>query len=88
MEALDTVVKYLVDERPKCFEDCVSWARNLFEVNFSNQIRQLLFNFPRDEKTSSGALFWSGTKRCPHPLKFDAQNVSLNHEILASYSVL
>lgn len=26
--------------------------------------------------TSSGAPFWSGPKRCPHPLEFDVNNVS------------
>ena len=76
LETLDTVVKFLLDERPRSFHDCVAWARNLFQANFSNTMRQLLFNFPADQTTSSGALFWSGTKRCPHPLKFDVKNVS------------
>lgn len=26
------------------------------------------------QTTSSGALFWSGPKRCPHPIDFDADN--------------
>merc|ERR1712038_1989380 len=38
---------------------------------FSNQILQLLHNFPEDQVTSSGAKFWSGSKRCPKPLQFD-----------------
>ena len=38
------------------------------------QIVQLLHNFPADQTTSSGALFWSGPKRCPHPLTFDVDN--------------
>ena len=79
LETLDTVVKFLLDERPRSFHDCVAWARNLFQANFSNTMRQLLFNFPADQTTSSGALFWSGTKRCPHPLKFDVKNVSALH---------
>lgn len=28
------------------------------------------------QMTSSGAPFWSGPKRCPHPIEFDADNVS------------
>ena len=74
-------MKFLVDERPHSFQDCVAWARNLFEMNFNNQMRQLLFNFPSDQTTSSGALFWSGTKRCPHELNFDLKNVSRLHHI-------
>jgi len=74
-ETLETVKRVLVEERPKTFEDCVAWARNLFQENYNNQIRQLLFNFPADHTISSGALFWSGPKRCPHPLTFDVYNV-------------
>ena len=33
----------------------------------------LVFSF---QMTSSGAPFWSGPKRCPHPIEFDADNVS------------
>ncbi|XP_077980547.1 ubiquitin-like modifier-activating enzyme 1 [Glandiceps talaboti] len=72
LENFLSVKKCLVDERPKHFEDCVGFARNYFEVQYSNQIKQLLFNFPPDQVTSSGAPFWSGPKRCPHPITFDA----------------
>ncbi|KAK2508547.1 hypothetical protein MC885_007636 [Smutsia gigantea] len=41
---------------------------------YSNNIRQLLHNFPPDQFTSSGAPFWSGPKCCPHPLTFDVSN--------------
>lgn len=73
MEALK---RALVTEKAESFQQCVQWARNLFEENYSNTIRQLLFNFPSDATTSSGALFWSGPKRCPHPLVFDGNNTA------------
>lgn len=53
---------------------CIEWARIKFEELFHNQISQLLFNFPEDQVTSSGAPFWSGPKRCPKPLKFSTKN--------------
>lgn len=34
----------------------------------------ILFVF---QLTSSGAPFWSGPKRCPHPLEFSTSNVSI-----------
>lgn len=71
LDALKTIRRMLVDERPVSFEDCVVWARLKFETLFNNQIRQLLHNFPEDQVTSSGAKFWSGSKRCPKPLIFD-----------------
>ena len=74
METLETVKKALTTDRPKDFQDCVTFARNLFQENYSNSIRQLLFNFPADQLTTSGAPFWSGPKRCPHHVDFDTEN--------------
>lgn len=74
VEVLESVKTALVDERPKNFEDCVAWARTHWQEQYSNQIRQLLFNFPPDQLTSTGQLFWSGPKRCPEPLSFDISN--------------
>lgn len=73
VEVLESVKVALIDERPDSFEDCVAWARNHFQEQYSNQIRQLLFNFPPDQLTSSGQPFWSGPKRCPAPITFDAE---------------
>lgn len=65
---------FLKDERALTFEDCVSWARMLFEKQYNNAIQQLLYNFPKDSTNSSGQPFWSGPKRAPDPLKFDINN--------------
>lgn len=70
---LANIRDYLVD-RPYSFDDCIRWARNLFEEKFNHEILQLLHNFPVDAKTSAGAPFWSGAKRAPTPLKFDINN--------------
>ncbi|XP_078104826.1 ubiquitin-like modifier-activating enzyme 1 [Sander vitreus] len=61
-------------QRPTSWEDCVSWARCKWETLYNNDIRQLLHCFPREEVTSAGLPFWSGSKRCPHPLTFDPNN--------------
>lgn len=64
----------LIDERPKDFLDCVKWARFTWQEHYSNQIRQLLYNFPPDKPGASGQPFWSGPKRCPKPLDFDVND--------------
>lgn len=71
LEILETIKSGLIDERPNNFEDCIIWARKHFEDHYSNQIKQLLYNFPPDQLTSNGHPFWSGPKRCPKPLTFD-----------------
>ncbi|EIE91582.1 hypothetical protein G6F46_007917 [Rhizopus delemar] len=73
-ETLETVNNYLTVDKPESFDDCITWARLKFEELYSNNIRQLLFNFPPDAMTSSGQPFWSGPKRAPTPLVFDVNN--------------
>ena len=71
---LESVRDYLVTEKPHNVDDCVVWARKQFENEYNNAIQQLLYNFPKDSTTSSGAPFWSGPKRAPDPLQFDESN--------------
>jgi ubiquitin-activating enzyme E1 len=73
-ELFETILNFLVNEKPLSFEECISWARLKFEELFSKNIKQLLFNFPKDSVTSSGVPFWSGPKRAPEPISFDAEN--------------
>lgn len=62
----------LISERPNNYDDCIAWARLTFQDLFHNQIKQLLHNFPPNQLTSTGQPFWSGPKRCPKPIDFDA----------------
>lgn len=71
---LESIRNFLVTEKPETFDDCIIWARRQFESKYNNDIQQLLYNFPKDCTTSSGAPFWSGPKRAPTPLRFDASN--------------
>lgn len=68
------LVRKVLSERPNTFFDCVKWARLYFEQQFNHQIKQLLYNFPPNYTTTTGAPFWSGPKKCPHPIDFDLNN--------------
>ncbi|XP_062456882.1 LOW QUALITY PROTEIN: ubiquitin-like modifier-activating enzyme 1, partial [Rhea pennata] len=74
LEVLEALHRGLVAERPRDWPDCVAWACRHWHAQYRNNIRQLLHNFPPGQKTNSGTLFWSGPKRCPHPLTFDPDN--------------
>ncbi|XP_047393198.1 ubiquitin-like modifier-activating enzyme 1 isoform X2 [Sciurus carolinensis] len=74
LEVLEAVHRSLVLQRPQTWADCVTWAYRHWHTQYSDNIQQLLHNFPPNQLTSSGALFWSGPKRCPHPLIFDINN--------------
>lgn len=81
---LETIKDYLVDSRPLTFEECITWARLEFERKFVNDIKQLLYNFPKDAVTTTGAPFWSGPKRAPTPLVFDINNENHFNFIVAA----
>jgi len=78
VEKLRALESLLVDVCPRTFADCVRWARETWQVHYHDQIRQILHSLPPDHKTSQGLPFWSGPKRCPHPLVFDPNNVSIS----------
>ncbi|XP_040891055.1 ubiquitin-like modifier-activating enzyme 1 [Toxotes jaculatrix] len=89
LEALGGVWDSLVDmktggQRPINWKDCVSWARCKWETLYNNEIRQLLHCFPPNEVTSNGLPFWSGSKRCPHPLTFDPNNTTHMEYVVAA----
>lgn len=81
---LEMIRDYLVSEKPLSFEDCIVWARLQFEQQYNNAIQQLLYNFPKDSKSSSGADFWSGPKRAPDPIKFNIENPTHRSFIVAA----
>ncbi|KAK6467250.1 ubiquitin-like modifier-activating enzyme 1 isoform X1 [Huso huso] len=88
LEVLEAVYKSLVTDCPQSWEDCVEWARNHWQCQYNNNIRQLLHNFPPEQLTSSGAPFWSGPKRCPHHLEFSTSNDLHVDYIMASANLL
>jgi ubiquitin-activating enzyme E1 len=74
LEELVNLKKTLVTEKCENFHDCISWARQNWQENFHNKIEQLLLYCPPEQKTNTGAPFWSSPKRCPHSLEFDFEN--------------
>jgi len=81
---LQLIYQYMVDERPKSYNDCLQWARLQFELEFNHKIRQLLFAFPIDAVTSEGAPFWSGPKRPPNPIEFDINDKAHKEFIISA----
>ncbi|CCD23913.1 E1 ubiquitin-activating protein UBA1 NDAI_0C02530 [Naumovozyma dairenensis CBS 421] len=73
-----------LNNRPSNFDDCIQWARLEFEKKFNHDIKQLLYNFPKDAKTSNGEPFWSGAKRAPTPLEFDIDNDDHFHFVVGA----
>ena len=60
--------------RPASFEACVEIARKKFQEYFYDKVAQLIFTFPEDAVTSTGAPFWSAPKRFPGVVEWSASD--------------
>jgi len=56
------------------FDNCVRLAVLEFQDKYYDSISQLLHTFPVDHTTSEGTPFWSGPKRPPAAIRFDASD--------------
>ncbi|KAH7542742.1 hypothetical protein FEM48_Zijuj02G0107000 [Ziziphus jujuba var. spinosa] len=81
---LEHVLECLDKEKCETFQDCILWARLKFEDYFANRVKQLVYTFPEDAPTSTGAPFWSAPKRFPHPLQFSAHDPGHLHFVMAA----
>ncbi|WZY90030.1 hypothetical protein YC2023_046765 [Brassica napus] len=83
-ETLERIVECLEKEKCENFQDCLNWARLRFEDYFVNRVKQLIYTFPEDAATSTGAPFWSAPKRFPRPLQYSSSDPSLLNFITAT----
>ncbi|KAH9469643.1 hypothetical protein MJO28_004497 [Puccinia striiformis f. sp. tritici] len=88
IEQIHQIQEFLVDNRPSTFDDCVRWSRLKFELEFNNEIRQLLHSLPRDLITKEGVPFWSGPKRAPEPIEFNPDDAQHMRFVIAGANLL
>ncbi|MED6111244.1 E1 ubiquitin-activating protein [Stylosanthes scabra] len=81
---LERVLECLDKEKCETFEDCITWARLKFEDYFANRVKQLIYTFPEDASTSTGAPFWSAPKRFPCPLQFSSSDIGHLQFVMAA----
>lgn len=68
-------IKNVLDLRQaNSFGQCMNVAMDVFNSSFNYNIQNLLSAFPKDHLDSQGSPFWSGPKRAPSPIAFDADN--------------
>jgi len=49
-------------------------ARDYFDNKYDHGIRHLKEMYPEDHKNEWGEAYWSGTRRQPYPISFDADD--------------
>lgn len=79
----------MIDLKRKAdFGKCVEVSLQIFNQHFDHNIRDLLSVFPHDAKDKSGQPFWSGPKRAPYPITFNADDTVHLNFILASANLI
>ena len=58
----------------KDFKECIKIALEEYNEAYNFSIIRMLNNNPPNSLNEDGSRFWSGNKRCPHPLPFDIEN--------------
>jgi ubiquitin-activating enzyme E1 len=84
---LRNIKKHIVLEDENKFDKVIEFSVMQYTQNFDHNIRQLLYNFPEDYKNKDGSLFWTGSKRCPHPIPYDA-NDPICFNFVKNYAII
>ena len=74
LQSLTSIKKLLLIIENRNFDKCIELAINEYTENFDHKINQLLIDYPKDYLNKDGSKFWSGSKRLPHPIIYDANN--------------
>ena len=84
---LKRIIEFIKMKQANSFDACVLLAKNCFNNYFHHTILDLLSIFPKDHVDKEGQPFWSGPKRAPSHIEFDANN-QMHHEFVMSYANL
>ena len=69
---LKLIKEHIVLSAEQNIDKVIEFAVMQYTENYVYRIKQLLFNFPEDYTNKDGSKFWSGSKRVPHPLPYNA----------------
>ena len=84
---LKFIKEHVVLAATQNMDKVIEFAVMQYTENFQYRIQQLLFNFPEDYTNNDGSKFWTGSKRVPHPIPYDAEN-ELAFMFVKNYSTI
>ena len=76
LEKLIAIKRIVEVSGTRSLEKCIELAVARFTENFDHSIKQLLHSFPSDYINSDGSKFWSGSKRVPSPIAYNADDAA------------
>ena len=84
-EILKSIIKLKSILKENNYDKIIEYAIEIFYNNFYFKIKDLIKEFPENTKNKDNTLFWSGSKKIPHPIIFDI-NDSLCFEFIKLFS--
>lgn len=87
LQILKNIKNLLIITKDNNYDKCLELAVYKYTENFDHKIRKLILENPEDKLNKDGSKFWSGSKRFPHPLKFDI-NDDLCFMFIKNYSTI
>ncbi|GIX63811.1 ubiquitin-activating enzyme E1 family protein [Babesia caballi] len=87
-EKLQLLAKLVKVNDSNAKAELIKVAADLVNKYFINDIKQLLYSFPKDHLTSDGVKFWTSPKRLPEPLVFDPSERYLSMFLIATSNIL
>ena len=73
-EEINSIYDYLNLIDKNNMSELLMFCIKLFIKFFNNDINKILELYPLNSLNKDGTLFWSGSKRVPHPINFDINN--------------
>ena len=67
--------------------ELLGFCVKLYIKYFDNDIKKILFLYPKEQLNEDGTLFWSGSKRIPHSISYDINN-ELCFMFVKNYTIL
>ena len=84
---LKFIKEHVVLAATQNMDKVIEFAVMQYTENFQYRIQQLLFNFPEDYTNKDGSKFWTGSKRVPHPIPYNAED-ELAFMFVKNYSTI
>lgn len=87
LEKLMAIKKIIEVARTRSFDKCIELAVERFTENYDHSIKQLLHSFPPEYVNPDGSKFWSGSKRVPSPITYNAHD-SVHFSFVSNYAII
>ena len=71
---LKIIIRYINILIQKNYKECIKIALEEYNEIYYYEVMRILERNPQDSLNDDGTKFWSGNKRCPHPLIFNIEN--------------